>query len=52
MLEGVHEMRVTSTSADSDGRPLPFPIQVDGDYIGEHSRVDIRVEPGALTVVA
>jgi diacylglycerol kinase family enzyme len=52
MLEGVHEMRVTSTSADSDGRPLPFPIQVDGDYIGEQSRVDIRVEPGALTVVA
>jgi diacylglycerol kinase family enzyme len=30
----------------------PFPVQVDGDYIGEHTELDFRVEPGALTIVA
>jgi diacylglycerol kinase family enzyme len=30
----------------------PFPVQVDGDYIGERTELGLRIEPGALTVVA
>ena len=33
-----------------DGRP--FPVQVDGDFIGEFEEVRYSVEPGALTVVS
>ena len=52
MLNDIRELRVSSTTLDAEGRPRPFPMQVDGDYIGDQSRVDLRVEPGALTVVA
>ena len=51
-FEGVTEATVTSTSTGPDGAPRPFPIQLDGDYIGEATRLELRVEPGALTVVA
>jgi diacylglycerol kinase family enzyme len=49
---GVTEASVASTSSGPDGAPRPFPIQVDGDYIGEGTRLELRAEPGALTVVA
>jgi diacylglycerol kinase family enzyme len=49
---GVTEATVASTSHAEDGTPRPFPIQVDGDYIGEKTRLELRVDPGALTVVA
>jgi diacylglycerol kinase family enzyme len=29
----------------------PFPWQVDGDYLGEVERLDVRYEPDALTLV-
>jgi diacylglycerol kinase family enzyme len=51
-LENVREMTVSSGSTDEDGRALPFPVQVDGDFIGDLSRVELRVDSGALTVVA
>jgi len=51
-LDDLHEARVSSISVDSDGVPRPFPLQVDGDYIGERTRAELRVQPGALTVVA
>jgi diacylglycerol kinase family enzyme len=37
---------------DAHGRPRPFPVQVDGDYIGEMTELDISVDPGALHFVA
>lgn len=43
---------VESISTAKDGSPRPFPLQVDGDYIGDHTRVELRAEPGALTIVA
>ena len=43
---------VRSVSKDEDGVPRPFPVQVDGDYIGEYTELDFSVEPAALTVVA
>jgi diacylglycerol kinase family enzyme len=30
----------------------PLPLQVDGDFAGEHLAVDFSIEPGALTVLA
>ena len=49
---GVTEARIESTSTDDQGRPRLFPVQVDGDYIGDHGELDLSIEPNALTVVA
>jgi diacylglycerol kinase family enzyme len=43
---------VSSISEDRTGAPRPFPLQVDGDYIGDRTRVELRADPGALTIVA
>jgi diacylglycerol kinase family enzyme len=43
---------VETASTGKDGAPRPFPLQVDGDYIGERERVELRAAPGALTIVA
>jgi diacylglycerol kinase family enzyme len=51
-FEGVTGATITSISATKDGIARPFPVQVDGDYIGERIQMDLAVEPGALTVVA
>jgi diacylglycerol kinase family enzyme len=51
-FDDVTRASVRSVSTDEDGVPRPFPVQVDGDYIGEYSELDFSVEPGALTIVA
>ena len=51
-FEGLTEARLLATASDEAGRLRPFPVEVDGDYIGDHTEVDIGIEPGALTVVA
>ena len=43
---------VETVSKARDGSVRPFPLQVDGDYIGEHERIELRAAPGALTVIA
>jgi diacylglycerol kinase family enzyme len=43
---------VETASTDKAGAPRPFPLQVDGDYIGERERVELRAAPGGLTIVA
>jgi diacylglycerol kinase family enzyme len=43
---------IESISEGKDGSPKPFPLEVDGDYIGERTRVSLRSEPAALTIVA
>jgi diacylglycerol kinase family enzyme len=48
----VTEARIESTSRDREGRPRLFPVQVDGDYIGDHGELDLGIEPAALSVVA
>jgi diacylglycerol kinase family enzyme len=50
--EALIEARVTSSSTDASGAARHFPIQVDGDYIGEFSHAEIGIEPRALTLVA
>jgi diacylglycerol kinase family enzyme len=49
---GVTAATIASISETKDGIARPFPVQVDGDYIGERTRMDLAIEPGALTVVA
>src|SRR4051812_39890588 len=44
------EARVTSL--DQAGEPIPFPLEVDGDYLGEHVEAVYEVAPGALRIVA
>jgi diacylglycerol kinase family enzyme len=51
-FEDVTGATITSISEDKNGAQRPFPLQVDGDYIGEHTRVELRADPGALTIVA
>lgn len=43
---------VETVSKDKQGAVRPFPLQVDGDYLGERDRIELRAAPGALTVVA
>ena len=49
-FDGVTEATIASISEDKDGAARPFPVQVDGDYIGEQTRVELRADPGALTI--
>lgn len=51
-FDDVTAATVTSLSEDRDGTLRPFPVQVDGDYIGERTRIELGVDPGALTIVA
>jgi diacylglycerol kinase family enzyme len=51
-FDDVSAARIASASQTKDGDPRPFPVQVDGDYIGEKTQLQLGVEPGALTVVA
>jgi len=49
---GVAEATIASVSKTKDGIVRPFPVQVDGDYIGEKTEMTLRAEPGALTIIA
>ncbi len=51
-FDDVTTATIASISETRDGGVRPFPVQVDGDYIGEKARLELRVEPGALTVIA
>ncbi len=51
-FESVSEATIASLSETRDGILRPFPVQVDGDYIGERTRLELSVTPGALTVIA
>jgi diacylglycerol kinase family enzyme len=42
---------VETVSEKKDGSIRPFPLQVDGDYLGERERVELKAAPAALTVV-
>jgi diacylglycerol kinase family enzyme len=51
-FDDVTAARVVSASTDAVGVARPFPIQVDGDFIGVHAELDLAIDPGALTIVA
>lgn len=43
---------IETISEDRSGAPRSFQLQVDGDYIGERTRVELGIDPGALTIIA
>ena len=45
-FEGIREAVIEGVDGE------PFPLQVDGDYIGERTRVEYGVVPGVLSVVS
>ncbi len=51
-FDDVTEARVVSASIDAAGNARPFPIQLDGDYVGTHAELDLAIDPGALTIIA
>jgi len=51
-FDDVLSATVETVSKNKDGSLRPLPIQVDGDYIGERERIELRAVPGALTIVA
>jgi diacylglycerol kinase family enzyme len=51
-FEDVTAASIASASQTKDGTTRPFPVQVDGDYIGERTHMDLSVEPGALSIIA
>jgi len=46
----VAELR--SLSTDEEGEIRPFPVQVDGDFIGDHEQVTLRAAPASLSIIA
>jgi diacylglycerol kinase family enzyme len=51
-FDDVAAATVKSISETADGSIRPFPVQVDGDYIGESTSIELAAEPAALTIVA
>jgi diacylglycerol kinase family enzyme len=51
-FDDVAAATISSISEDREGGLRPFPLQVDGDYIGDRTSVSLGAEPGALTIVA
>jgi diacylglycerol kinase family enzyme len=49
---GIAQATITSISETKDGILRPFPVQVDGDYIGEKTELKLDVSPEALTIIA
>jgi len=51
-FDDVTAATISSASAEKDGSARPFPVQVDGDYIGDRTTIELSADPGALTIVA
>lgn len=51
-IQGITGGRIESVSSGPAGAPRPFPVEMDGEYIGEHTTIELGIEPGALAVVA
>ncbi|HEX5714459.1 MAG TPA: diacylglycerol kinase family protein [Solirubrobacterales bacterium] len=51
-FDDVTAATIRTVSVDKSGAARPFPLQVDGDYIGDRTRVELSADPGALTIVA
>ncbi len=52
LLEKVSEAQVRSLPRQGEDEATPFPVQVDGDYIGDHTEVTLRACPQALSIIA
>jgi diacylglycerol kinase family enzyme len=50
--EKFEQAQVRSLSTGDAGEIRPFPVQVDGDFIGTHEQVTLRAAPSALSIIA
>jgi diacylglycerol kinase family enzyme len=51
-FEHLMETTIRSLSSDESGAIREFPVQVDGDFIGQFQEVTLKAAPGALTIIA
>lgn len=51
-FEHLMEAQIKSLSSDESGEIRKFPVQVDGDYIGQYEEITLKAAPRALTIVA
>jgi diacylglycerol kinase family enzyme len=51
-VSAITSASIRSTSTDAAGGLRPFPVQVDGDYIGQLTEIELSVEPAALSFIA
>jgi len=51
-FEHLMEATVRSLSTDEAGAVRTFPVQVDGDYIGNFEEISLKAAPEALTIIA
>ena len=52
VFDGITEARIESGSKDETGAWRKFPVQLDGDPIGLHGELDLRVDPGSIHFVS
>jgi diacylglycerol kinase family enzyme len=52
VFDGITEARIESGSKDELGAWRKFPVQLDGDPIGLHGELDLRVDPGSIHFVS
>ena len=50
--EGLDGARIETLSRGPEGAWRGFPVEVDGDYIGEHTELDLGIERSALKIIA
>lgn len=50
-LSNVKSAVVRSVCDDPDQEPTPFPVQMDGDFVGTFTRLDFEIHPAILPVV-
>ena len=51
-FEHLMEAKIRSLSGDDDGEIRQFPVQVDGDFIGNFEQITLKAAPEALTIIA
>lgn len=51
-FEKMTEAHIRSLSTDDEGEIRPFPVQVDGDFIGEFEQITLRSAPQSLSIIA
>jgi len=52
LFEQVNEAKVRSIPRGGESEARLFPVQVDGDFIGEYEEVTLRAAPKALSIIA
>lgn len=52
LFEKMIEAKVRSIPREGETEAGTFPVQVDGDFIGDHKEITLRAAPGALSIIA